>query len=170
MTLMELMIVVVIVSILASIAIPSYIQQVRKSRRVEAKTALLDLAGREERYFSTSVTGANYSALPADLGYTGAWPIQVGNNYYQVTLCVATVAGTTPACDPNPNAPTAPSFYIRADPVAGTSQASDAAVHVLRRGLDRRPVCGRQPDRPVLLGKLAAESSGYGPNPDVSCC
>lgn len=81
MTLMELMIVVVIVSILASIAVPSYIQQVRKSRRVEAKTALLDLAGREERYFSTSVTGANYSALSTDLGYTGAWPIQVGNNY-----------------------------------------------------------------------------------------
>ena len=84
MTLMELMIVVVIVSILASIAIPSYIQQVRKSRRVEAKTALLDLAGREERYFSTSVNGANYSPLPSDLGYTGAWPIPVGNNYYQV--------------------------------------------------------------------------------------
>jgi type IV pilus assembly protein PilE len=125
MTLMELMIVVVIVSILASIAIPSYVQQVRKSRRVEAKTALLDLAGREERYFSTSVTGANYSAIPSDLGYTGAWPIQVGNNYYQVTLCVATVAGTTPACDPNPNPPTAPSFYILATPVAGTTQAND---------------------------------------------
>jgi type IV pilus assembly protein PilE len=125
MTLMELMIVVVIVSILASIAIPSYIQQVRKSRRVEAKTALLDLAGREERYFSTSVNGANYSPTPSDLGYTGAWPIQVGNNYYQVTLCVATAVGTTPPCDGNLNAPTAPSFYIRADPVAGTSQAGD---------------------------------------------
>ena len=61
MTLIELMIVVVIVSILASIAVPSYIQQVRKSRRVQAKTALLDLAGREERYFSTSANGANYS-------------------------------------------------------------------------------------------------------------
>jgi type IV pilus assembly protein PilE len=127
MTLIELMIVVVIVSILSSIAIPSYIQQVRKSRRVEAKTALLDLAGREERFFSTSANGANYSALPSDLGYTGAaWPVQVGNNYYQVTVCIDTGVGTTPGCDPNPNAPTSPSFYILATPVAGTSQASDA--------------------------------------------
>jgi type IV pilus assembly protein PilE len=126
MTLLELMIVVVIVSILASIAVPSYIQQVRKSRRVEAKTALLDLAGREERFFSTSVIGANYSAIPTDVGYTGAaWPLPVGSNYYQVTLCVATAVGTTPACDPNPNAPTAPSFYILATPIAGTTQAND---------------------------------------------
>jgi type IV pilus assembly protein PilE len=126
MTLMELMIVVVIVSILASIAVPSYIQQVRKSRRVEAKTALLDLAGREERYFSTSVTGANYSDIPSDVGYTGAaWPLQVGSNYYTVTVCVAKAVGATPACDPNPNPPTAPSFYILATPVAGTTQAND---------------------------------------------
>jgi type IV pilus assembly protein PilE len=117
MTLMELMIVVVIVSILASIAIPSYVQQARKSRRVEAKTALLDLAGREERFFSTSVNGANYSALPADLGYTGNWPITVGNGYYQVTVCISQNPAAAPACDGNANAPTGPSFYITATPI-----------------------------------------------------
>jgi len=125
MTLIELMVVVVIATILVSIAVPSYLSQVRRSRRVEAKTALLDLAGREERYFSTSATGANYSATPADLGISGAWPIQVGSNYYQVTVCVATVTGTTPACDPNANAPQAPSFYIVAVPVAGSPQVND---------------------------------------------
>ena len=125
MTLIELMVVVVIATILVSIAVPSYMSQIRRSRRTEAKTALLDLAGREERYFSTSATGANYSATPADLGMSGAWPVTVGSNYYQVTVCVATATGTTPACDPNANAPTAPSFYISAVPVPGSPQASD---------------------------------------------
>ena len=88
MTLIELMVVVVIATILMSIAVPSYMSQVRQSRRIEAKTALLDLAGREERFFSTSVNGANYSQTSTDLGYpVGAWPQVVGSGYYTVTVC-----------------------------------------------------------------------------------
>jgi len=68
-TLIELMIVVVIVSILAAVALPSYTAYVLRSHRVEAKTALLDLAGREERYYSTSQTGAFYTNLNTALGY-----------------------------------------------------------------------------------------------------
>lgn len=124
MTLIELMIVVVIATILISIAMPSYMDQVRQSRRVDAKTALLDMAGREERYFSTSATGANYSSAAADLGYT-ALPIIIGSGYYTLSVCVATAAGATPPCDPNANAPTAPAYYITATPVAGKSQAND---------------------------------------------
>jgi type IV pilus assembly protein PilE len=119
-TLIELMVVVVIATILVSIAVPSYMSQVRQSRRTEAKTAVLDLAGREERYFSTN--GAIYSTTPADLGYAGAFPVLVGpDNYYTITVC-------SPAanCDPNPNSPAAPSYYITATVAAGTSQAADA--------------------------------------------
>jgi len=120
-TLIELMIVVVIATILLSIAVPSYMNQVRQSRRTEAKTAVLDLASREERYFSTN--GAIYSIVTTDLGYPpGAFPANVGpDNYYQITVC-------SPAanCDPNANPPPAPSYYITATPVAGTSQAADA--------------------------------------------
>jgi type IV pilus assembly protein PilE len=120
-TLIELMVVVVIATILVSIAVPSYMSQVRQSRRTEAKTAVLDLASREERYFSTN--GAIYSTLPTDLGYTGgAFPAPVGSdNYYTITVC-------SPAanCDPNANPPAAPSYYITATPVAGSSQAGDA--------------------------------------------
>jgi type IV pilus assembly protein PilE len=118
-TLIELMVVVVIATILFSIAIPSYMSQIRQSRRTEAKTAVLDLAGREERYLSTN--GAVYSLTPTDLGYVGAFPVLVGpDNYYTITVC-------SPAanCDPNPNPPAAPSYYITATPVAGTSQAGD---------------------------------------------
>lgn len=122
-TLVELMVVVVIATILVSIALPSYIQQMRQSRRTEAKTALLDLAGREERYLSTAANGGNYSALPADMGYGGAWPQPVGSGYYTVSVCV-TPAGAAGACPPS--AAAGPSYTITATPVAGTSQAGDA--------------------------------------------
>ena len=44
-TLIELMVTVAIVGILATIAATSYQSQVMKSRRTDARTALLDLAG-----------------------------------------------------------------------------------------------------------------------------
>ena len=66
-TLIELVIAMVIVSILAALAIPSYSAYVRKSRRTDAKNALLDMASLEERFFTTNNT---YSSTPSDLGYT----------------------------------------------------------------------------------------------------
>jgi type IV pilus assembly protein PilE len=114
-TLIELMVTVVVAAILFSIAIPSYLNQIRESRRTEAKTALLDLAGREETLFSTQNL---YSTSPTTVGYTGAsFPVTVGSGYYTVNVQV-----------PNPAAPaTQPSFLLTATPVAGTSQANDAA-------------------------------------------
>ena len=96
-TLVELMAVVLIASILLSIAVPLYMQQVRKGRRVDAKTAVMDLAGREERMFST--TNA-YSIDPTQLGYAAvgsgaAFPQTVGNGYYQITVAVPALAPTT---------------------------------------------------------------------------
>jgi type IV pilus assembly protein PilE len=126
-TLIELMIVVVIATILLSIAIPSYFSQLRQSRRTEAKTALLDLAGREESYFSTN--GSVYTNAAGSLGYTG-WPVKTPNGYYQITFggvngsCIAG-QGAALGCDPNANAPNGPAYYLIATPVAGTSQAAD---------------------------------------------
>jgi type IV pilus assembly protein PilE len=80
-TLIELMITVVIATVLISIAIPSYSKSIRKSRRTEAKSALLDIAGREERFFNTN---NKYSILPSDIGYGAAgvpFPMPVGNSY-----------------------------------------------------------------------------------------
>src|SRR5437016_7599183 len=64
-TLVELMVVVAIATILFAIAVPSYITYVRQSRRTEARTAVLDLAGREERFFSTN--GAAYTGAANQL-------------------------------------------------------------------------------------------------------
>ena len=65
-TLVELIVAMVILSILAAIAIPSYSQYVLKSHRTEAKSALLDAASLEERFFSTSNL---YTNNPTQLGY-----------------------------------------------------------------------------------------------------
>jgi type IV pilus assembly protein PilE len=114
-TLVELMVVLVVATILFTVALPSYQTSIRKSRRTEAKTAVLDLAGREETLFST--TNA-YSTTSASVGYgAGGFPVTVGSGYYTVTVVV-----------PNPASPAGtPSFKVTALPVAAKSQAKDTA-------------------------------------------
>jgi type IV pilus assembly protein PilE len=121
-TLVELMVVVVIATILLSVAIPSYINQVRQSRRVEAKTAILDLGSREERYFSTNAS--SYTNTAANLGYGGFGAgFPVGSGYYYLNVCSP---AATPCFGVNiPNPPAAPSYTIVALPVAGQTQAKD---------------------------------------------
>jgi type IV pilus assembly protein PilE len=119
-TLIELMVTVAIVTILATIAVTSYSSQVQKSRRTDARSALLDLAGREEKLFST--TNA-YSGAPSDLGYAAVgtpWPITVGSGYYTVSVAVP---------DPNQAAVTATTYAITATPIG--SQVADTACATL---------------------------------------
>jgi type IV pilus assembly protein PilE len=88
-TLIEIMITVLIVAVLAAIATAGYTNQVQKSRRTDARNALLDLAGREEKLFSTANA---YSQTPSDLGYGAvgiSFPITVGSGYYTVSASVA---------------------------------------------------------------------------------
>jgi type IV pilus assembly protein PilE len=110
-SLIELLTALVIVAILASIAIPTYTSQVRRSRRTEARTAVLDLASREERLFSTTTA---YSNTPSDVGYGASgstFPIAVGSGYYNVSV---TVAAGPPA-----------GFTVTATPIAGKGQDKD---------------------------------------------
>lgn len=51
-TLIELMIVVAIIGIIAAIAYPSYQDSVRKSRRTDAKSSLLEAASLQERIYT----------------------------------------------------------------------------------------------------------------------
>lgn len=115
-SLIEMMIVVVIIAILAAIAIPIYQKQVQESRRTAAKTALLDIASREEKFYSTN----NYYTLQmASLGYSAAQitgnTLQApggGSNYYTVQF-------------PASASTQAQSYTAQAVPVAGSQQASD---------------------------------------------
>ncbi|HEX4376344.1 MAG TPA: type IV pilin protein [Steroidobacteraceae bacterium] len=108
-TLIELMVTVAIIGILAAIALPLYQAQVRKGRRTDARTAVLDLAGREERVYSST---NSYTADMTQLGYAGASGQVVGGGYYQATV-VAGVAGI------------GTSFTAYATPVAASPQLQD---------------------------------------------
>lgn len=72
-TLMELLTVVVIIAILASVAIPTYRNYLLRSQRVEAKTALLQLQAAQEKFYlnGNAYTDAVDDAPPAGLGLTG---------------------------------------------------------------------------------------------------
>jgi type IV pilus assembly protein PilE len=118
-TLIELVVAMLVAALLATIALSSYSGQVRKSRRVEAKTALLDLAGREERNFSATNT---YTVNAASLGYTGAFPVTVGSGYY--TVAVTIPDPTQPA--PGPQQP--PTYLLTATPLGDQLQDTKCTV------------------------------------------
>ncbi|PCH61792.1 MAG: pilus assembly protein PilE [SAR86 cluster bacterium] len=53
-TLLEILIVVAIIGILMSIALPSYQESILRAGRAEAKTVLLQVAADQERFYSTN--------------------------------------------------------------------------------------------------------------------
>jgi type IV pilus assembly protein PilE len=77
-TLIELLIVVVIVGILASVAYPAYQQQVRKTRRADGKSVLLQTAQQLERCYTRFSAYNN-----AGCGVT--FPLDSPEEYYVVT-------------------------------------------------------------------------------------
>jgi type IV pilus assembly protein PilE len=78
----------VIVGILAAIALPSYQKQIQKTRRSDAKSALIGAAGQMERYFTERSTYAT-----ATLGSGGVYVATTENGYY--TLSLANLSATT---------------------------------------------------------------------------
>jgi type IV pilus assembly protein PilE len=120
-TLIELIVAMVIAAILAAIAIPSYSTYILKSHRTEAKTALLDIASLEERFFSANNA---YTKTPSDLGYTG--PVDtaftVGSGYYNVLV------DKTDATAPTTAAPAGiPATYILTATAISPQQQKDTS-------------------------------------------
>lgn len=87
-TLLELLIVVVMIGLLGTIAVPSYRQYAMRAQRTEAKTALLRLAANQERFYLQNNTYTNNLAAlgfptgVSDKGvYTLAVPVADTNTY-----------------------------------------------------------------------------------------
>ena len=120
-TLIELIIVIVIVSVLASIALPAYQDSMRKGRRADAKTGLMDAANRQERFM---LDRSAYTKDMQNLGF-GEDPMKSEEGHYSIDVDeTATTALCGYAFDPNDNAP--PCYVLTATPVAGGPQADDA--------------------------------------------
>jgi type IV pilus assembly protein PilE len=86
-TLLELMVVVAIIGILASVAIPYYKSYLETTRMEAAKSAMQALAASEQKYYATYNV---YTANPNYLGYgNAAFPVPIPNStedYYSLTL------------------------------------------------------------------------------------
>lgn len=67
-TLIELMVAIAIMGILASVAYPSYIESVRKAKRVEGRAALLQLMQQQERIYSQKNSYEAFSAAAENNG------------------------------------------------------------------------------------------------------
>ncbi len=87
---MELLVAMAVAAVLASLAVAAYGHSVAKSRRADAKTALLDLAAREERYYTTNNA---YTNVAANLGY-GTFPVAVPGGAAQATYVLSVTAAT----------------------------------------------------------------------------
>lgn len=85
-TLIEIMIVVAIIGILASIAYPSYQEYVLRGNRVEGMALLNDAAARQERYYAQNNT---YADTVAKLGI----PARSNNGLY--TLAISDTTAST---------------------------------------------------------------------------
>lgn len=82
-SLIELMITVAIIAIIASIAYPSYQEQVSKTRRGEGKAALMSAANLAERYFTANST---YDGLI----FGGSASTDSENGYYTIAYSAKT--------------------------------------------------------------------------------
>lgn len=139
-TLIELLVAVAIVGILAAIAIPSYQESMRKSRRSDAQGALMSFANGMERYYTQNNTYCD-----------------IGTNSYGSIIAANSCAGSGAANDTGippgqifaPRGETA-TFYIfsisaagtntftlRATPVVGSAQALDGLIELDSTGARR---------------------------------
>lgn len=109
-TLVELMVVVAVMAIIATIAYPMYTAQVQKSRRADAKVALQTIAMAQERYYtvygeyaaisvSTLQVPTHIHSGNSDQGYYGLSVNLPGTGNQQFTASAVAASGGAQASD-----------------------------------------------------------------------
>jgi type IV pilus assembly protein PilE len=86
-TLLELLVVLVLVSVVAALALPGFRQQMARVHRTEAMTALLQLQSAEEKFYlrHSAYTANILDAPPMGLGM----PTVTSSNKYVLSVAVA---------------------------------------------------------------------------------
>ena len=79
-TLIELLVTVAIVAILSTLGYSTYQNKMKEARRTDAKTKLMEIMQKEERYFNENNT---YTITFSQMSYTV--PLYSDNQYYVVT-------------------------------------------------------------------------------------
>ncbi|MFT6093106.1 MAG: type IV pilus assembly protein PilE [Pseudohongiellaceae bacterium] len=95
-SLIELMIVVAIMGILVTIAMPAYTESVRRSNRAEAKSELVQVASEQERFFS-STNSYSTDATPLNTPVVAARQRTTTNAWYVIDVA-ACAGGTIATC------------------------------------------------------------------------
>jgi type IV pilus assembly protein PilE len=98
--LLELMIVVLVIAILARIAVPMFIEQLRKGKRAEAVQAISDIQLRQEAWRANNTTYGNLTGADAANGnIMGSVATVTGYNnalrYFTITVTNNTATGYT---------------------------------------------------------------------------
>ena len=110
-TLIELMIVVAVLGVIVAIAMPSFLEQIRKANRSDGKQALFDVAAKLEQYYQDN-KGYPTASNMALLGYAGATFTSL-EGYYTIGFTAV---------------PTATTYTIRAVPIAPQDEDTNCAT------------------------------------------
>ena len=81
-TLIELMVVVIVIVILGSIALPNFQEAMQKGRRADAKNILLEVAALQERFYSDSGFYGQLNVISSGATLTS------DDGYYEITAAV----------------------------------------------------------------------------------
>lgn len=135
-TLIELMIAVVIVAILATIAYPSYQEQVRKSRRADAKGAMLGFATAMERHFTSTGSYVGAAAGGANTGAPAVFateaPLDGATKYYDLEITAATASTYSLQAKPK---------NAQASDICGNLTLTEAGVKAFTGGSGSKALC-----------------------------